>query len=82
MLSNATNPPKSTVELSYMCPRGPLVHQQWHSPSSWNKYRDFYYDGYTILISDKINNMDHTRVSGIERTWKEFTCEKGMSYFA
>ena len=33
MLSNATNQPKSTVELGYMCPDS-LVHQQWHSPSS------------------------------------------------
>ena len=39
---NATNQPESTVELGYMCPRDSLVHQQWHSPSSWNSNRDFY----------------------------------------
>ena len=37
MLSNATDQPKSTVELGYMCPQGlsgpPAVE---HSPSSWN----------------------------------------------
>ena len=27
-----------------------LVHQQWHSPSSWNIKRDYYIDVYTILI--------------------------------
>ena len=26
----------------YMFPRSPLVHQQWHSPSSWNVKWDFY----------------------------------------
>ena len=26
-----------------------LVHQQCHSPSSWNMNRDFYWDVYTIL---------------------------------
>ena len=49
MLSNATNQPKSNVELGYMCPRGLLGHKQWHSPSSWNMNRDFYLDVYTIL---------------------------------
>ena len=28
--------------------------------------KDFWYDGYTILKSDGINNMDHMRISGIE----------------
>ena len=70
MLSNATNQPKSTVELGYMCPRPPavatcalgdsLVHQQWHSPSSWNMKRDFYLDVYTIL------NRINMRISGTE----------------
>ena len=46
---NAKNQPKSTVELGYMCPRDSLVHQQWHSPSSWNIKRGFYSDVYTIL---------------------------------
>ena len=49
MLSNATNQPKSTAELGYMCPRESLVHQQWHSPSSWNIKRDFYLDVQTIF---------------------------------
>ena len=46
MLSNATNQPKSTVEFGYMCQILEfgymcqiLVHQQWHSPSSWNVYK-------------------------------------------
>ena len=47
--SHTTNQPKSTVELGYMCPRGLLVHQQLHSPSSWNMKRDFFLDVYTIL---------------------------------
>ena len=66
MLSNATNQPKSTVELGYTCSRDSLVHQQWHSPSSWNMKRDFYSDVYTIFVSDLINNMDHMRISGTE----------------
>ena len=49
MLSNATNQPKSTVERGYMCPRDSLVHQQWHSPRSWNIKRDVFLDVYTIL---------------------------------
>ena len=46
MLSYATNQPKSTVELGYMCPRG-LLGQ--HSSSSWNMKRYFFLDVYTIL---------------------------------
>ena len=32
-----------------------------------NMKRDFYKDVYTILKSDLINNMDHMRISGIEK---------------
>ena len=45
---------------------GPMVQQQWHSPSSWNTKRYFWKDEYTILKSDWINNMDHMRISGTE----------------
>ena len=47
MLSNATNQPQNLAT----CALGDsLVHQQWHSPSSWNMKRDFYLDVYTISI--------------------------------
>ena len=39
---NATNQPKSTIELGYMCPWGLTGPQQWHSPSSWNITGDLY----------------------------------------
>ena len=49
MLSNATNQPKSTVELGYMCPRGLTGPPAVTLTSSWNIKRDFYQDVYTIL---------------------------------
>ena len=33
---NASNQPKSTVELGYMFPRVPMVHQQLQKPTRWN----------------------------------------------
>ena len=55
---NATNQPKSTVELGYMCARGlssPQAVKQWHSPSSWNIKRNFYSDLFTILNRSLLN---------------------------
>ena len=40
MLSKATNQPKSTVDLGYMCPRGLTGPPEWHSPRSWNIERE------------------------------------------
>ena len=48
-LKNATHQQKSTVKLGHMRPRGLTGSHQWHSPSSWNIEKDFYYDVYTIL---------------------------------
>ena len=59
MLSNATNQPKKTVELSYMCPRGLM------GPLAVTLTK--------LLLrcihhfkSDLINNIDHMRISGTE----------------
>ena len=38
-----------SLNLATCALRDSLVHQQWHSPSSWNIKRDFYSDVYTIL---------------------------------
>ena len=66
MLSNATNQPKSTVELGYMCPRG-LTGPPAAALTKWLKYKK------RLLLrcihhfqSDWINNMDHMRISGTE----------------
>ena len=58
-LSNATNQPKSTVELGYMCPRGLL------GPPAVTLTKLLKYEKRLLLrcihhfISDLINNMDH-----------------------
>ena len=49
MLSNATNQPKSTVELGYMCPRG-LTGPPAVTLTKKLKYKKrLYQDVYTIL---------------------------------
>ena len=51
------------VELIATCAlRDHLVHQQWHALISWNTKLDFFLDGYTILISDRMNSMDRVRM--------------------
>ena len=65
MLSNATNQPKSTVELGYMCPRGltgpPAVtsNYMYHFKSNYMTSNYMYH-----FKSDLINNVDHMRISG------------------
>ena len=64
MLSNASNQPKSTVELGYMCPRGltcpPVV-----TITKKLKYKKRLLLRYIHHFeSDLINNMDHMRISG------------------
>ena len=54
MLSNATNQPKSTVELGFMCRRGLSGPLAVTPPSSWNIKRDFYWDVCTILNRIKL----------------------------
>ena len=49
MLSKATNQPKSTVELGFMCPRGLLGPPAVTLTKSLKYERDFYLDVYTIL---------------------------------
>ena len=46
-------------------PSGTLVHQQWHSPSSWNIKKETKMYMYHFK-SDFIYNMDHMRISGTE----------------
>ena len=66
MLSNATNQPKSTVELGYMCPRG------LSGPPAVTLTKKLKYKKRLLLRcihhfkSDLINNMDHMRISGTE----------------
>ena len=66
MLSNATNQPKSTVELGYMCPRG------LSGPPAVTLTKKLKYKKRLLLrcihhfVSDLINNMDHMRISGTE----------------
>ena len=66
MLPNATNQPKSTIELGYMCPRG-LTGPPALTLTKWLKYKQ------RLLLrcihhfrSNKINNMNHIRISGTE----------------
>ena len=64
---NATNQPKSTAELGYICALGDyLVHQQWHSPSSWNIKKGLLLRCKHHFKSDLINNIDLMRISGTE----------------
>ena len=62
MLSNATNQPKSTVELGYMCPRGLT------GPLAVTLTKQLKYNKRLLLrcihhfISDLIYNMDHMRI--------------------
>ena len=66
MLSNATNQPKSTVELGYMCPRG-LSGPPAVALTKYVKYRKRLLLRYIHHFkSDLINNMDHMRISGNE----------------
>ena len=64
--SNATNQPKSTVELGYMCPRGLL------GPQAVTLTKLLKYEKRLLLRcihhfkSDLINKMDHMRISGTE----------------
>ena len=66
MLSNATNQPKSTVELGYMCPRG------LSGPPAVTLTKKLKYKKRFLLRcihhfkSNLINNMDHMRISGTE----------------
>ena len=66
MLPNATNQPKSIVELGYMCPRG------LSGPPAVTLTKKLKYEKRLLLrcihhfISDLINNMDHMRISGTE----------------
>ena len=66
MHSNATNQPKSTVELGYMCPRGLL------GPPEVTLTKKLKYSKRLLLRcihhfkSDLINIMDHLRISGNE----------------
>ena len=66
MLSNATNQPKSTVELGYMCPRG------LSGPPAVTLTKQLKYKKRLLLScihhfkSHLINNMDHIRISGNE----------------
>ena len=66
MLSNATNQPKSTVELGYMCPRG------LSGPPAVTLTKKLKYKKRLLLRcihhfkSNLINNMDHMRISGTE----------------
>ena len=63
---NATNQMKSTVELSYMCPRGRL------GPPAVTLTKQLKYEQRLLLRcihhfkSDLVYNMDHMRISGIE----------------
>ena len=66
MLSNATNQPKSTVELGYMCPRR-VTGSQAVTLTKLLKYKQ------RLLLrcinhfkSNKSNNMDHMRILGTE----------------
>ena len=65
--------PKSTVELSYICPLGPLVHEHWRLASSWNTKETFTKVEYNILKSDFIFNMDHMNISSTEPTLVIYT---------
>ena len=66
MPSNATNEPKSTVEIGYMCPRG-LSGPPAVTLTKYSKYKK------TLLLrcthhfdSDLNYNLDHMRISGTE----------------
>ena len=50
MLSNATNQPKSTVELGYMCPRG-LSGQKSERKRAFDVNYDFYF--YLLFLFNK-----------------------------
>ena len=66
MLSNATNQPKSTVELGNMCPRG-LLGPPAVTLTKWLKYEKALLLRYIHHFkSDLIYNMDHMRISGTE----------------
>ena len=85
MLSNATNQPKSTLELGYMCPRG------LSGPPSVTLTKYLKYKKRLLLScihhfkSDLIYMMDHMRISGTEpssvilsqkcifKNWKEMS---------
>ena len=41
-----------------------FVHQQWHSPRRWKTKKKL--DGYAIVKSDWINNMEHIGTSDIK----------------
>ena len=66
MLSNATNQPKSTVELGYMCPQGLL------GPPAVTLTKKLKYETRLLLRcihhfkSNSIYNMDHIRILGTE----------------
>ena len=66
MLSNATNQPKSTVELGYMWPSG----THWSNSSDTHQVVEIQKENLPRCIhhfkSDLINNMDHMRISGNE----------------
>ena len=66
MLSNATNQPKSTVELGYMCPRG-LIGPPAVTLTKYLKCKKrLLLRCIHHFLSDLINNMDHMRISGTE----------------
>ena len=66
MPPNATNLPKSIVELGYMCPRGLI------GPPAVTLTKKLKYKKRLLLRcihhfkSDLINSMDHMRISGTE----------------
>ena len=66
VLSNATNQPKSIVELGYMCPQG-LTGPPAVTLTKQLKYKKrLLLRCIHLLISYLIYNMDHMRISGTE----------------
>ena len=66
MLSNATNHRIRPKNMATCALGDSLVHQQWHSPSSWKYLKRLLLRWLHHFKTDLINNIDYMRILGNE----------------